>query len=46
MGPIAGGLIALGVAYVLRGRGGGRTGAAAAQGRLGDLRTKGDETEA
>jgi aquaporin Z len=45
VGPIAGGLIAVGFAYALRGRGGGRSGAAAAQGRLGDLRTKDDETE-
>ena len=35
VGPLAGGLIAVGIAYVLRGRGGGRTGAAAAQGTLG-----------
>jgi len=35
VGPIAGGLIAVGFAYVLRGRGGGRSGEAAAQGTLG-----------
>jgi aquaporin Z len=35
VGPIAGGLIAVGFAYVLRGRGGGRSGVAAAQGTLG-----------
>jgi aquaporin Z len=35
VGPIAGGLIAVGFAYVLRGRGGGRSGEAAAQGSLG-----------
>ena len=34
-GPVAGGLIAVGFAYVLRGRGGGRSGIAAAQGTLG-----------
>ena len=35
VGPVAGGLIAVGFAYVLRGRGGGRSGVAAAQGTLG-----------
>ncbi|HEU5388363.1 MAG TPA: MIP/aquaporin family protein [Streptosporangiaceae bacterium] len=35
VGPVAGGLIAAGFAYVLRGRGGGRSGVAAAQGTLG-----------
>ena len=35
VGPIAGGLVAVGFAYVLRGRGGGRSGVAAAQGTLG-----------
>jgi aquaporin Z len=35
VGPVAGGLIAVGFAYVLRGRGGGRSGASAAQGTLG-----------
>ena len=34
-GPIAGGVVAVGIAYVLRGRGGGRSGVAAAQGTLG-----------
>src|SRR5215467_7782011 len=34
-GPIAGAVIAVGFAYVLRGRGGGRSGVAAAQGTLG-----------
>ena len=34
-GPIAGGAIAVGFAYVLRGRGGGRSGVAAAEGTLG-----------
>jgi aquaporin Z len=35
VGPVAGGLIAVGIAYVLRGRGGGRSGVSAAQGTLG-----------
>jgi aquaporin Z len=35
IGPVAGGIIAVGFAYVLRGRGGGRSGTAAAQGTLG-----------
>jgi aquaporin Z len=34
-GPVAGGVIAVGIAYVLRGRGGGRTGVDAAMGTLG-----------
>jgi aquaporin Z len=34
-GPVAGGLIAVGIAYVLRGRGGGRSGIAAAVGTIG-----------
>ena len=34
-GPLAGGAVAVGCAYVLRGRGGGHTGIAAAQGTLG-----------
>jgi aquaporin Z len=34
-GPLAGAAVAVGCAYVLRGRGGGRTGIAAAQGTLG-----------
>lgn len=33
-GPLAGAVVAVGVAYVLRGRGGGRAGSAAAQGAL------------
>jgi aquaporin Z len=33
-GPVVGGLIAVGIAYVLFGRGGGRSGIAAAQGTL------------
>jgi aquaporin Z len=36
IGPVAGGLIAVGIAYVLRGRGGDRSGVAAAQGTLGE----------
>jgi len=35
VGPVAGGIIAVGFAYVLRGRGGGRSGVSAAQGTLG-----------
>ncbi len=35
VGPVAGAAIAVGIAYVLRGRGGGRSGVAAAQGILG-----------
>jgi aquaporin Z len=35
VGPVAGGVVAVGFAYVLRGRGGGRSGVAAAQGTLG-----------
>jgi aquaporin Z len=35
VGPVAGAAIAVGIAYVLRGSGGGRSGAAAAQGTLG-----------
>jgi len=35
VGPVAGGIVAVGFAYVLRGRGGGRSGVAAAQGTIG-----------
>jgi aquaporin Z len=35
VGPVAGGIVAVGIAYVLRGRGGGRSGVSAAQGTLG-----------
>jgi aquaporin Z len=35
VGPLAGAVIAVGIAYVLRGRGGGRSGLAAAEGTLG-----------
>ncbi|HVN13654.1 MAG TPA: aquaporin [Kineosporiaceae bacterium] len=41
VGPLAGGLIAVGFAYILRGRGGGRSGQAAAQGTLGVTWTPG-----
>jgi len=36
LGPIAGAVIAAGIAYVLRGAGGGRSGRDAAQGTLGE----------
>lgn len=39
VGPLAGALVAVGIAWILRGRGGGRSGAAAAQGTLGEVRT-------
>jgi aquaporin Z len=39
VGPLAGALIAVGFAYILRGPGGDRSADAAAQGRLGQLRT-------
>jgi len=42
VGPIAGALIAVGIAWILRGPGGDRSGSAAAQGRLGTLRTPDD----
>jgi aquaporin Z len=35
VGPVAGGAVAVGLAYVLRGRGGGRSGVQAAEGTLG-----------
>src|SRR5690348_5216284 len=35
VGPVAGGAIAVGIAVILRGRGGGRSGVAAAQGTIG-----------
>jgi aquaporin Z len=35
VGPLAGGVIAVGIAFILRGRGGGRSGVAAAQGTIG-----------
>jgi aquaporin Z len=35
VGPVAGGVIAVGIAWILRGPGGGRTGRSAAQGTLG-----------
>jgi aquaporin Z len=42
VGLIAGALIAVGIAWILRGPGGGRSGAAAAQGAVGRLRTTRD----
>ena len=46
VGPLAGALIAVGFAWILRGRGGGRHADAAAQGRIGALQTGDDEQEA
>jgi aquaporin Z len=43
VGPIAGALIAVGIAYLLRGRGGDLSADAAAQGRLDPLRTPGED---
>jgi len=43
VGPIAGALIAVGFAYILRGPGGGKSEAAAAQGRIGPLRLGDDD---
>jgi aquaporin Z len=43
VGPIAGALIAVGFAWILRGRGGGRGGSAAGQGELGALETASDQ---
>jgi len=37
VGPLAGALVAVGIAYILRGRGGGQSGIAAAQGRLQEV---------
>jgi aquaporin Z len=37
VGPFAGALVAVGIAYILRGRGGGHSGIAAAQGRLEEI---------
>jgi aquaporin Z len=37
VGPIAGALVAVGIAYILRGRGGGQSGIDAAQGRLEEI---------
>ncbi len=37
VGPIAGGLLAVGIAYILRGRGSGQSGIEAAQGRLEEI---------
>jgi aquaporin Z len=43
VGPLAGALIAVGFAWILRGPGGGRSGAAAAQGRLDVPQTQRDQ---
>ena len=43
VGPLAGALIAVGLAWILRGPGGGRSGSAAAQGRMGTLSTERDQ---
>ena len=37
IGPLAGAIIAVGIAFILRGPGGGRSGSTAAQGRLGEV---------
>ena len=42
VGPLAGALIAAGIAWILRGTGGGRSGMVAAQGRAGKRRTQED----
>ena len=43
VGPIGGALIAVCFAWVLRGPGGGKSGSAAAQGRVGKLETTRDQ---
>jgi aquaporin Z len=43
VGPLAGAALAVGCAWILRGPGGGRSGSAAAQGRLGTLETTRDQ---
>ncbi len=45
VGPLAGAMVAVGFAYVLRGPGGGHSGAAAAQGRLDPLVTRPDRPD-
>ena len=40
VGPIAGALVAVGIAFILRGRGGGQSGIEAAQGRLQEIVTE------
>jgi aquaporin Z len=40
VGPIAGALVAVGIAFILRGRGGGQSGIEAAQGRLEEIVTE------
>ena len=37
VGPIAGALVAVGIAFILRGRGGGQSGIEAAQGKLDEI---------
>jgi aquaporin Z len=44
VGPVAGGVIAVGIAYILRGRGGGRSAVEAAQGTLGSRWRPGSPT--
>ena len=46
VGPVAGGAIAVGFAYILRGRGGGRSGVSAAQGTIGVGWRPGPKTQA
>src|SRR5215472_10450714 len=43
VGPIAGALVAVGIAYILRGRGGDQSGIAAAQGRLEEIVSENSE---
>jgi aquaporin Z len=43
VGPVAGGAVAVGFAYILRGRGGGRSGVGAAHGTLGADRHPGPQ---
>ena len=43
VGPIAGALVAVGIAYILRGRGGGQSGIDAAQGRLEEIAVENSE---
>ena len=43
VGPLAGALLAVAFAWILRGAGGGRSGSAAAQGRVGELETERDQ---
>ena len=43
VGPLTGALVAVGFAWILRGKGGGRSGSAAGQGTLGTLETTSDQ---